>query len=62
MMSEKIVTLFSEYPSISDIMKMLGVGRSAVYTLLQNGTLRSVKVGRKYIIPKQSVIDFITLK
>ena len=43
----------------NDIMKMLHIGRSAVYSLLQNGVIRTVKVGRKYIIPKQSVTDFI---
>lgn len=60
--SIKKTEMFEEYGdivSIDDVKKMLGVGRTAVYTLLQEGTLRSVKIGRKYIIPKQSVIDFL---
>ena len=55
-------SMFEEYGdivSVDDIMKMLHIGRSAVYSLLQNGMIRTVKVGRKYIIPKQSVTDFI---
>ena len=50
---------YGEIVSVDDVKRMLGVGRTAVYTLLQTGALRSVKVGRKYIIPKQSVIDFL---
>ena len=58
----QITAMFAEYGdivSVDDIMKMLHIGRSAVYSLLQNGVIRTVKVGRKYIIPKQSVTDFI---
>ena len=54
--------MFAEYGdivSVDDVMKMLHIGRSAAYSLLQNGAIRTVKVGRKYIIPKQSVMDFI---
>lgn len=56
------LSIFNEYGdivSVDDVTKMLHIGRTAVYTLLQNGSIRSVKVGRKYIIPKQSVIDFV---
>ena len=59
---QQIPPMFEEYGdivSVDDVKKMLGVGRTAVYTMLQKGTLRSVKVGRKYIIPKQSVIDLL---
>ena len=66
MESEKTIiqemSIFNEYGdivSVDDVMKMLHIGRTAVYTLLQNGSIRSVKVCRKYIIPKQSVIDFV---
>lgn len=57
-------TLFNDYDdivTIDDIMKMLHIGRTAVYKLLQDKTIKSVKVGKKYIIPKASVIDFVTL-
>lgn len=62
MNNQQIPAMFEEYGdivSIQDVMKMLGVGRSAVYSMLQEGTLRSVRIGRKYIIPKQSVIDVL---
>lgn len=54
--------MFLEYEdivSIEDIMKMLHIGKSAVYTLLKSGKIKSVRVGWKYIVPKKSVADFI---
>lgn len=56
--------LFSEYGdivSVDDVMKMLHIGRTAVYNLLKTNAIRTVKVGKKYIIPKQSVIDFLNI-
>lgn len=54
--------MFSEYGdivSIEDVMSMLHIGRSAVYTLLRNKSIKNVMVARKYIIPKKSVIRFL---
>ena len=54
--------MFSEYGdivSIADVMSMLHIGRSAVYTLLRNKSIKNVMVARKYIIPKKSVIRFL---
>lgn len=40
-------------------MSMLHIGKNAVYDLLHDGTIKSYRKGKTYIIPKQSVIDFI---
>ena len=56
------IEMFSEYGdivSIDDIMSMLHIGRSAVYSLLRNQSIKNVMVARKYIIPKKSVIRFL---
>ena len=45
--------------SIDDVMSMLHIGRSAVYSLLRNQSIKNVMVARKYIIPKKSVIRFL---
>lgn len=55
--------LFSEYDdilSIKDVMDMLHIGKNTVYSLLRNNEIRNLKIGKRYIIPKQSVINFIT--
>lgn len=54
--------MFSEYGdivSIDDVMSMLHIGRSAVYSLLRNQSIKNVMIARKYIIPKKSVIRFL---
>lgn len=54
--------MFSEYPDIitvDHLTKMLKIGKSSAYSLLQNNLIRHVKVGRKYIIPKQAVLSFV---
>ena len=50
---------YSDIVSVDDIMCMLGIGKSSVYSLLKTNQIKHVRVGRKYIIPKQAVIDFI---
>jgi excisionase family DNA binding protein len=40
-------------------MKMLDIGKSSAYSLLRENKINHVRVGKKYIIPKQSVIGFL---
>ena len=54
--------MYSDYPdvvSISELQSMLRIGRNTAYTLLKSGEIQSIKVGKRYIIPKTSVIDFL---
>lgn len=56
--------MFSNYPdvvSVEDVQAMLNIGRNAAYGLLQSGAISAIRVGKKYIIPKASVIDFLGL-
>lgn len=55
--------MFQNYPdivSVEDIADMLNLGKSSVYSLLQSDQIRHVRVGKKYIVPKQAVIDFVS--
>ena len=47
--------------SISDATNLLGVGRSTVYRLIENGGLNSRKIGRRTLIPMAD-IDRILLQ
>ncbi len=54
--------LFNTYPdvvSIDEIQQMLRIGKNAVYELLKTEKLKSIKVGKKYVVPKKFVIDFL---
>jgi excisionase family DNA binding protein len=39
---------------IDDFCRSFGVGRTTVYALLKNGTLRSVKIGRRRLITAEN--------
>ena len=41
------------------IQKILHIGRNAVYTSLANGTIRSIRIGKKYRIPKLYLLEFL---
>ena len=54
--------MFVDFPdivSIPQIMEMLHIGKSTAYALLRNNNIPHVRVGKKYIVPKQSVIGFL---
>ncbi len=36
-----------------------GIGKTTAYELLRGGEIESVKIGRKYLIPKNSVIEYL---
>ncbi|TSA87904.1 helix-turn-helix domain-containing protein [Deinococcus detaillensis] len=38
---------------------MLGVGRNGVYDLIRSGALRSIRIGRKIVIPLSAIEDFL---
>ena len=50
---------YSDIVTVDMITQMLGIGKSSVYALLQSNQIRHVKIGKKYIVPKRAVIDFI---
>lgn len=61
-MSDNYNEIFKDYPdvlSIAQLQEMLHIGRNTAYGILKDGTIKSVKLGKRYIIPKTGVIDFI---
>ena len=54
--------MLSEYKDIllpEDIQKILHIGRNTVYKYLAEGKIRSIKIGKKYRIPKNYLLEFI---
>lgn len=54
--------LFEQYPDIltvHQVRQALGIGRTAVYRLLDSKQIRCFKIGNAYKIPKVSLIEFI---
>ena len=55
--------MFPEYPDIvtvRQLREMLGISRQLAYDLINDGELLSFKIGIYFIIPKVSVINFVT--
>ena len=59
-MSKEMFTEYDEILSIEDVMEILHIGKNSVYSLLKSNEIRNTRVGKRYIVPKQSVINFIT--
>ena len=54
--------MFDSYPdvvSVEEIQQMLRIGKNAVYQLLKDGAIKSIKVGKIYVVPKKYIIDFL---
>ncbi len=55
--------MFSQYSDIiriDELCEMLRIGRNKAYQLLRSGRVSGFKDGRLWMIPKQSVINYIT--
>ena len=56
------IELLKNYPdvmSVTQLSKALNVGRNSAYALMQAGTIAHRKIGRKYLIPKLCVLDYL---
>lgn len=54
--------MFSNYPDVVNVVElqeMLGIGRNKAYSLLQQGIIKSRKIGTNYKIPKINIIKFL---
>jgi excisionase family DNA binding protein len=47
--------------SVDDVIDRLKLGRSKVYEVLGTGQLRSIKVGRRWLVSEAALVDFINL-
>lgn len=45
--------------SVEGAAKLLGIGRSAIYQLTMSGDVKSVKVGRRRLVVRASVQEFV---
>lgn len=45
-----------------DAAKVLGVGRSFMYTLIHEGEIPSILMRRKILVPYQGLVDWVTKK
>lgn len=56
-------TMFSDYPDVvgvDELTSMLHIGRNKAYELINTNAIESIRIGKKHIIPKFRVIEFLT--
>jgi excisionase family DNA binding protein len=58
-MTDALAAEVARLNNVEQVQARLGVGRSTVFDLIASGQLRSVKVGRRRLVPEQAIRDFI---
>lgn len=56
------LSILKEYPevfSVQEVAKILRIGKNKAYGLVNDGTLSSIKMGGKIIVPKMCLIQFL---
>ena len=45
--------------AVKDIQAALQIGRTKAYQMLQSGEIAAIRVGRKYLIPKAYLLEYL---
>jgi len=51
---------YEDVLTVTELQEILSVGRNFAYALLQSGTIPSIRVGKKYRIPKEAVLHYLS--
>ena len=53
---------FKDIVSVSEMQKMLSVGKNTAYDLLNKNKIQSIRIGRIHKIPKVNIIKYLQEK
>ena len=56
-------TMFKHEPdvlTVPDVVRLLQFGKNTVYGLIKEGRISSIKQGKKIIVPKVCLVEFLT--
>lgn len=51
---------YSDVLTVNDVMNILHIGRNKAYELLRSKVIPSIRIGKKYVIPKNLMIEFLS--
>ena len=60
--NENYTNMFTSYKdvvNVDQLAEMLGIGITLAYRLVKQNTIKSIRVGRQYKIPKQNIISYL---
>lgn len=46
--------------TVPDVIRLLRIGKNSVYNLIKEGKIGSIKQGKKIIVPKVCLVEFLT--
>lgn len=50
---------YGDILTVEELAKALGIGKNKAYELVQNHVIGYKKIGRKYLIPKSCLVDYV---
>ena len=50
---------YKDILTIDDLYEILPLGKTKIYAMIKDGTIKSVRCGRKIMIPKTYLLEFI---
>ncbi|MDR3091167.1 MAG: helix-turn-helix domain-containing protein [Clostridiales bacterium] len=59
---KKKIAVLDDYGAVltvQEVAAILRIGKNAAYALVHEGAVPSVRVGRKYLVPKNCIFDFL---
>ena len=55
----KVFDDYNDILTVDEVCQALSAGKNSVYKMLKDGIIKCYKVGKKYLIPKICLIDFV---
>ena len=50
---------YKDVLSVEDLCEILSIGKNTAYRLLKSGEIKSVRIGKVYKIPKDSIREYL---
>lgn len=50
---------YKDVLTAAEVQAILKIGRNSIYKLIQNNKIKHIRVGKKILIPKQYLIEFL---
>lgn len=54
-----MLSQYDEVLTVTDLQEILNIGRNSAYALLQTGAIASIRIGKKWRIPKDAVLHYL---
>ena len=53
---------YSDVVTVKELCQMFKIGKNAAYTLLNDRNIASIRIRRRFLIPKSYILDYISVR